>query len=162
MSNDRMCQMRIWKGVGQKLDIRVQCYYQHRHAILTYDSSDKMSSKVYRYTIQLDSNGGCAWSPSPTVSFDESPTVVTLNPHQAIRDQIKMVRTKYPTAGLQERLELLNDLFMHLINSPEFFISDLGFTAEINRVCWNLLHDVNAKPINERTRMVYFMSLSFM
>ena len=88
--------------------------------------------------------------------------MVTLDPHQAIHDQIKLVRTKYPTADIQERLELLDDLFVRLINSPEFFISDLGFTAEINRVCWNLLHDVDAKSINERTRMVYFMSLSFM
>lgn len=95
-----------------------------------------MSSKVYRYTIELGPNGDCAWTPATAVSFNDSPQVVVLDPHKVICDPIARVRTMFPTCDLQERLELLDELFVALINAPEFLAANLEFVSDINRVCW--------------------------
>jgi hypothetical protein len=133
----------------------------NRHAILTYDSSDKMSSKVYRYTIQLDSKGGCAWTSEPTVSFDESPKVVFLDPYQPIYDQLKTVKSQFPTAEVNERLTLLHDLFELLLGSPEFFGCFPQFAADINIDCWKLMQDKSTHPIYDQIYMVYILTLCF-
>ena len=117
-----------------------------------------MSSKVYRYTIELGPNGDCAWTPTTAVSFNESPQVVVFDPHQAIYDLISRVRSTFSTIGLQERLALLEELFVALIKSPDFLAANTEFATEINRVCWNLLHDVYA---NKHAYMVYHLSLCF-
>jgi hypothetical protein len=120
-----------------------------------------MSSKVFRYTIQLDSDGGCAWTSEPTVSFDESPRVVIMDPYQSIYDQVNLIKKQFQITGTTGRLILLNDLFDLLIQTPEFFARFPDFARDINRDCWKLMRDKTMQPLYDKIYLIFSVSLCF-
>jgi hypothetical protein len=120
-----------------------------------------MSSKVFRYTIQLDSNGDCAWTSEPAVSFDENSKVVILDPYQPIYDQVNLIKKQFPTTDVTGRLILLNDLFDLLIQNPEFFASFPDFARDINRDCWKLMRDKTMQPLHDKIYLIFTVSLCF-
>lgn len=120
-----------------------------------------MSSKVFRYTIQLDSNGDCAWTSTPAVSFDESPKVVILDPYQPIYDQIMLIKKQLPSIDIKGRIGLLHDLFEMLLQSPEFFSCFPNFARDINHDCWRLMQDKGMQPLYDQIYLVFSISLCF-
>jgi hypothetical protein len=120
-----------------------------------------MSSKVFRYTIQLDSNGDCAWTSEPAVSFDENSKVVILDPYQPIYDQVNLIKHHFHKYGISDRKLLLNELFDLLIQNPEFFASFPDFARDINRDCWKLMRNNAMLPLYDKIYSVFTMSLCF-
>jgi hypothetical protein len=118
-----------------------------------------MTSKVYRYTIQLDATGGCSWEPTGTVRIDEEPpAVVTLHPYQPIYDQLQHVRRSWTSAEYMDRLILLEDLFDLLIGTPQFLVDNPPVTKEVIQICMNLGKDRASLPIRDKINVMFLVA----